>query len=157
MGKTKQPKRSIKLKEGEMSKQEIIIWLSGYGRSVDRTKDLQEQLAEMSDEANKLTATYGSVGGGKSGGTSHDRIADIVAKQEEIRTMMYDELYQQNALQMEIKQAINKIDNPLYRSLLEQRYLHQKPWWKVAERLHYSEVHCRIKLFDSAISQLIKE
>ena len=137
-----------------MTKQETIEWLSRYGKSKDRSICLKEQLDEMLDEASKLTATYGAVGGGKSGGTSHDRIADIVAKQEEIRTLMYEELYQQNTLQLEIKTAINKVANPLYRTLLEERYLRRKCWWKVAERLNYSEKHCRQGLFDTAVNQL---
>ena len=138
-----------------MTKQETMEWLSRYGKSKDRSVCLKEQLDEMLDEASKLTATYGAVGGGKSGGTSHDRIADIVAKQEEIRTLMYDELYQQNTLQMEIKLAIIKVPNPLLRSLLEERYLRRKRWWEIAQRLNHSEDYCKKELFHNAITNMI--
>ena len=138
-----------------MTKQETIEWLSRYGKSKDRSICLKEQLDEMLDEASKLTATYGAVGGGKSGGTSHDRIADIVAKQEEIRTLMYDELYQQNTLQMEIKQAINKVANPLYRTLLEERYLMRKTWGAIANNLNYSVDHVRGHLQNKCIEYIL--
>lgn len=44
-------------------------------------------------------------------------------------------------IKQEIRQAIEQVENPIYRTLLIKRYLNFKTWEKIAEEMNYSYMH----------------
>lgn len=65
-----------------------------------------------------------------------------------------DDLYK---IKMEIQEAINQVDNSIYRALLTARYINFKSWEQIAVDLHYSYYHVvkhlRVKAIRSIMPQ----
>ncbi len=51
--------------------------------------------------------------------------------------------------------AINKLDDAVYRELLTQRYILGNSWDYVAEKLGFSEVWTRTSLLDEALKEVV--
>lgn len=56
----------------------------------------------------------------------------------------------------EIESLISQIDNPVYRIILEQRYLLGKHWSEIAELLNYTEEHTKRNLHAEALQHAEK-
>ncbi len=136
-----------------MTKNEMIEWLGGYRKSTLRVDVLKSQLAEMEMLGTSTTPSY-KVKGGTAKGLISDKVGDFISRKANLEMMISDEISMQLQLQMDIRQAISKIENCLYRTLLEERFLNGKKFWQIASITNYSESHIKNVLMDNAINEL---
>lgn len=79
----------------------------------------------------------------RSSGGSADPIGDAVTKIVAMQIEINEEIDRCIDLRREITARIDKLDNETYASLLRYRYVMTMKWEEIAERMHYSEQHCR--------------
>lgn len=91
-----------------------------------------EQIARLKAQLTRCTQAFsGTPGGGPHDWT--DTVARIVGLEAEINA----DINRLIDLKQEIKAAIEAVDNPTYRQLLELRYLCGMSWQRIADEMHY--------------------
>lgn len=106
-------------------------------RHIDKEIDAKEEIkTQMGRRLTTVSATsYREIdvqGGVKK--TSEDRIIEYIEYSEHINEMI-DELIN---LKMKVVDEIERINDGLYRTLLTERYINNKNWEEVANRIQYS-------------------
>ena len=64
---------------------------------------------------------------------------------------LIDELYE---VKMEIWQAINRVDNKLYKNILKLRFVYFKPWGYIAQKVNMPSSSVRDRVLSRAISSI---
>lgn len=136
------------------TKQETIKWLSQYRNINNRIKSLKEQIASIRERATAVTQNYASDGGRGKGKVS-DKVGEAAIQIQSVQEQIDKELQKSIAIEFEIRTAIEKVDNILYKTLLEERYIMCKSWWEIAINLNYTADHCRSYLLDRALSEIV--
>lgn len=111
-------------------------YLSQAYRLDQRIDSKIEQISSLNDLATKCTATISGMPHSHSSSTSTmaDTVMKIIALQQEINADI-DALVD---LKREIITAINGVENPEFKTLLEKRYLCFESWEKIAVDMNYS-------------------
>lgn len=111
-------------------------YLSQAYRLDQRIDSKIEQISSLNDLATKCTATISGMPHIHSSSTSTmaDTVMKIIALQQEINADI-DALVD---LKREIITAINGVENPEFKTLLEKRYLCFESWEKIAVDMNYS-------------------
>lgn len=125
-----------------------ILWLN-RAYKIDRQIKSKYELIEMwKDLAAKCTASYSNECSQKSrngdGYKYYCMIADAEADVKEAADTLV-------AIKKEVSDAIQKVINPTYRVLLEQRYLLCKSWDVIGDVLGYDSEHTRKRIHSQAL------
>ena len=98
-------------------------------------KSKEEQLAELYALAEKANLYYTGDIQGKGG--KKDRVGDVASKIADLKNDINKDIEKLVMVKRNIINAINQIDNPVYRMLLEKRYLLKKGWLKISFEMEY--------------------
>ncbi len=82
--------------------------------------------------------------------SSENKLINYLAYNDKIDTRI-DELYQ---VKQEIHEAISRVQNPIFRQLLELRYLQFKRWEQIAVLLDYKDVRHVYRLHGNALKEI---
>lgn len=127
-------------------------YLSQAYRLDQRIDSKIEQISSLNDLATKCTATISGMPHKTSSSTSTmaDTVVKIIALQQEINADI-DALVD---LKREIITAINAVENPEFKTLLEKRYLCFESWEKIAVDMNYS-IDNIFKLHKKALTSVV--
>lgn len=78
---------------------------------------------------------------------------DVIDQIVDLENEVAEEVFKLVAFKREIGKMISEVDNPLYREVLEKRYLNFDPWWGIANDLG-KKVRNIYKIHDRAIEKI---
>lgn len=110
-------------------------FLSLYRTCEKRVDSKMEQLIRCRARLQSLTASYSDM---PRGGKSKDW-TDLVVRCTELEEMLEDELKELYDLRHSIVLAIEALENPMQRTVLELRYLNGYSWQKIMEKTNYAD------------------
>lgn len=116
-------------------------------REIDALKEEQRRALELAT-ATTSAPQEDRVQGGE-GNRTADKFANYAAYAAEIDSRI-DDLFQ---IKQEIDQAIEKVENTTYRTLLFERYINFKKWEQIAVDMDYSYVHI-VRLHGKALQKV---
>lgn len=122
-------------------------WLSRAWKIDNEITALERELLSARERMLSVTAHYSDI---KVQTSKSNKAEDATLKYIEYNAKIekkIDELY---AVKCEIFDAISKVDNPTYRTLLTLRYLQFMTWEKIAEEMHIDGRHI-YKLHNKAL------
>ena len=105
-------------------------------------------LGVLFDAKKRYEARLTYLDGGKERADVSNTLNDIIKKIDKaIDTLMrLESIYMSKILELQ----------PLFRSILLDKYINGKPRWKVAEKACYSDIHCA-RLLENSIRELVKK
>lgn len=117
------------------SNEEKKKFLWGYRDSLRRIARIESEIEEL--RAMKMSASAGGCGPGRKGWA--DDLSSFAARLDELERDKGEEL--QNAMQAyeRVMEAIKGVEDEREQDMLFYRYIKRMPWWKVAEKMCYSE------------------
>ncbi|MDR1066263.1 MAG: hypothetical protein LBL35_02345 [Clostridiales bacterium] len=119
-----------------MEKKNVKEFLSQMFYINDAIKTKQEQLARLRDmQSSVRTSIYGEKTQSKS---AYDRIADITAKIVDLENDCIMSISWFLDLKRKALEIIDLAEDPVQRTLLENRYINLKTWETIADDMHYS-------------------
>ena len=89
----------------------------------------------------------------KTSGTSRSRVEDCIIKIDAIERTIKKDVEKLLLLKTRISRIIEKINDPVSKSLLSLRYLNAMSWEQVAEFMDYSYVHVVNRLHPKALNK----
>lgn len=114
-------------------------WLS---RAINIDKEIGRLMREKRKAWDRAVSITSRVNATCVTGTKDPHKYDKLAEYEDMIDQRVDELYE---TKQEIQLAIAKLDNPIYRELLQRRYIDNKPLEVIAVENNYSYRHtCRL-------------
>ena len=116
-------------------------------REIDALLEEQRRALELAT-ATTSAPQEDKVQGGE-GNRTADKFANYAAYAAEIDSRI-DDLFQ---IKQEIDQAIEKVENTTYRTLLIERYINFKKWEQIAVDMDYSYVHI-VRLHGKALQKV---
>lgn len=122
-------------------------WLSRAWKIDNEITALERELLSARERMLSVTAHYSDIKVQTSRG---NKTEDATLKYIEYKNKLecrIDDLY---AVKCEIADAISKVDNPTYRTLLTLRYLQFMTWERIAEEMHIDGRHI-YKLHNKAL------
>ena len=113
-----------------MTYPEKLSYLRSYRESLRRERVLMEQVAQLRDEAGRLTqALTGMPGSHSSGSGALPRAVErILAAQQELDA----EALRCQALRAQVQATVDALPDPLQRDILTRRYLLGQRWERIA-------------------------
>jgi len=132
---------------------DIKQYLSKAHSLDQRINDKLSQKENIKCQAMKITASYSDikVGSTKQKSPMENAIVRMVMLEQEINNDI-DMLY---SLKTEIELLVLEIEDPLYRAIINQRYIKNKSWEEIAEVLGY-QVRWVLKLHNRALKEAEK-
>lgn len=129
-------------------------FLSLYKSTEQELAEMDEKIMRLKSKAEKVTPTYGGIGGA-SGGMNSDKIPTYVCliMDEEARTQ--DHRNEINQIRADVEHAIYAVSDGTARTLLIMRYISGRTWEQIAVSMHYSYVHVVHRLHPVAL-ELVK-
>jgi len=109
----------------------------------------QSRLADLRDMLTACTRPTDAVAVQSS---ARDKMADTVAKLVDAEVEAADDIARLLAVQREIGQVIGRVQNPVYRLVLEERYINCKTFEKIAVDNAYSYYHVVHRLHPRALA-----
>lgn len=110
-----------------------------------------EQVFTLRALATKATA---AIGGMPTSGSKNPRsMESVVCRVADMEAEINANIDQLLDLKQEIRCLINAVDKPVYRTILELRYLCFKPWGEIADRLGY-DLRYLLKLHGRALHEV---
>lgn len=112
-------------------------YLQQYRRCKKRLRRLQEQIAELNDLVDGLSAPQVD---GDRVQSSHDpdRMGEVIARKSDLEEELMVEIGNTLDMLNEIEATINAIKNVDYQTLLQKRYIRLETWEVIAEDMHYT-------------------
>ncbi len=108
-------------------------------RFVDRMIDSKlRQVERLRDEAGRTTLLLSDM---PRGGGSRNHLEDVITKIVDLENEINRDIDRLVDLKTAARTAINAIQEPEYRLILELRYLCYKTWPEIMDALGYSEAH----------------
>ena len=101
----------------------------------NRINSKLEQVSVLHAMATKATSTLSDVP--PSGSRNVQRIEDIICKIVELENTINADIDKLVDLKVEITATVQRMDNLVYRTILEQRYLCYKTWEQIATNMGY--------------------
>ena len=118
---------------------------------------INAKLSKIAYYRNLATKTSGVSGAGKTGGASrHSRVEYCVMKIVELENAANGDIDELVRLKGEIEAIIRKVERPIYRQLLELRYIAGLKWERVALDMNKSYVHVVHNLYPQALKIIEK-
>ena len=84
--------------------------------------------------------------------TSEDAMINYLSYDERIMRKL-NQLYK---IKSEVSNAVNAVENPVHRQLLQLRYLQYCKWERIAEKMGFSDKWVRTRLHNDALSDVRK-
>lgn len=112
--------------------------LKRHVRLVQEIADLKEKIDRLQLQAKSISATR--ISGAPAGSGSPDKIADNLARVDNLISYYHTKLNQCLAEQQRIEQAIASLPD-VERLLMRYRYIDGLDWVDVASKMHYSWQH----------------
>lgn len=111
--------------------------LQQYANMEKELKTIEEKIEYLKEKKTSIRSTVIS-DMPKGSSNSNDAILDLLSEIEEI-TILYFEKYSQLLKKLkEIEKTLDKIDNPLERTVLRMAYIERKRFEEIACEIHYS-------------------
>ena len=117
-----------------------------------RIKSKQAQIVNMRDMLDSVNRPTDEIWVKSTG--YRDRIGDIVAKIQEGENELADLICQLLEVKRGIRNAIERVEKPIYRLILEERYLNGKRWEDIAANNHYSWNYLIYNLHPTALKHV---
>ena len=112
-----------------------------------------EQVSALNDLATKCTTTISDMPRTPSNGKS--RIEDTILKIIDLQDDINRDIDSLVDLKREISVTIKKVENPIYQTLLENRYLSFQTWEEIAVGMRYS-IQQVYRIRDSALKEVAR-
>lgn len=112
-----------------------------------------EQVSALNELATKCTTTISDMPRTPSNGKS--RIEDTILKIIDLQDDINRDIDALVDLKREISVTIKKVDNPIYQTLLENRYLSFQTWEEIAVGMRYS-IQQVYRIRDSALKEVAR-
>lgn len=122
-------------------------WLSRAWRIDNEIKALEQEAEKEKARATTITARYNDIKVQTSNGNNTE---DAIVKYIDYIKKIENKIDERYDVKREIFEAISKVDNPTYRTLLTLRYLQFMTWEKIAEEMHIDGRHV-YKLHNKAL------
>lgn len=103
-------------------------------------EDLREWIERLQSAVESVTQRLSHTPGG---GQDHDKLAQYLAKIDELRRRLLDKQVEWESLCFDVENTIDRLD-PSKRQIMRLRYIHGLEWRDVAERACYSEARCYV-------------
>ncbi len=126
-------------------------WLSRAWKIDNEITALERELLSAKERMLSVTAHYSDI---KVQTSKGNKTEDATLKYIEYKNKLecrIDALY---AVKCEIADAISKVDNPTYKTLLTLRYLQFMTWERIAEEMDLSDKWVRTKLHSDALHEV---
>lgn len=111
--------------------------LRQYGAKTRRMKQIQNRIDHLRDNASRATSTF--TAGNISGTSGRSRVESAMVKAIDLENQLLEILEDVSAQRYRIQAAVNNLEDDTEKSILEMRYIDQKPWPQITEALHISE------------------
>lgn len=118
-----------------MTSQEKKQYLSQYRYICDEITDLIRDIEEWRTIAEKTTASYNA---SPSGGSSADKLTNVVAKIIEIKDKCAEHLERMERIRRNIEKAIAAVDDVELKRILRRRYIRGWTFQQIADDMNYS-------------------
>ena len=112
-------------------------WLSRALRIDNEIKALEQEAEKEKARATTITARYNDIKVQTSNGNNTE---DAIVKYIDYIKKIENKIDERYDVKREIFEAISKVDNPTYRTLLTLRYLQFMTWERIAEAIDYESV-----------------
>lgn len=110
---------------------------------LDKKKDIelkQEELQNLKDELDKITQNLSFTSGA---GKSNKSFANLVDQIEDLKTIILEEIKENNLLMNDIRNTIKKVPNSLQRIILTRIYILDQSIEDIAKIEHYTPQYIR--------------
>lgn len=111
-------------------------YLRQYQQMKHRIRDLLEERQRWENLALRITPSYSSVVVSASAGAG--KIATSIEQIEEWECKLDEQISEQLRIRKEIEEAVSRIENGDYQTLLRLRYILGYGWDRIAEEMHYT-------------------
>ncbi len=120
-----------------MENEEKRRWLRRYRQALRDEDRIRERIRAVRSRAESTTQALQPVAGdGSRNGSKIERGAELLeAYQNELMAQLERSQY----IRREIEEAVNRLEDPLQRDVLQSLYIDGLPVWKTANRLYISE------------------
>ena len=133
-----------------MTSQEKKAWLGRYRQLDQRIGQLLEEISVWRERAQKTTPSHDGLPQTQGQDSLPSAVDMIVQLEKETN----QEIHKLARLKKEIQSAIQTVEEPSLRLLLEYRYIHSLTWDQVAQRMNY-DVRQVYRLHGTALSKLL--
>lgn len=136
-----------------MTKDEAKQWLN---RGWELNEKINKKLESQYNAYNLACNATSSMGGEKVQTSHKNSTEDILARYIDVSRevdKLTDELYE---VKGEIWQAVNLLDNKLYKKILKLRFVYFKPWGYIAQKVNRKSNTIRYKTMEQAIDSVSK-
>lgn len=130
-------------------RQEKIAWLERGKNLYLRLIGLRAEYYERLSRSDYAGLPMNDMKGGSGNGTERKFLS--LAEAERELNSVQNEL---NRVEMEIREAIGQVENPLYQTYLRMRFLAYRTNQQIAKAINYSPEHIRGKIHRNAIDAL---
>jgi len=113
-----------------------------------------EHLQRLNELALKATATFTGMPHSPNRGKA--TMADTVDKIIDLQREINEDIDRFIDTKREIMGVINELENPVYRTLLELRFINGKSWEQIADEMEYSIQHT-YRMRDRALKKIISD
>ena len=113
----------------------VKAWLNRYREAEKRYYLLSDRLAEAQEATRHITQSLSAAPGGSKDGQS---LARAVEREEEAERRAYEQRAVCDRLFLEIKSALDRIQNEKAYTVLYKYYLDCLTWDRIAKDMHYS-------------------
>lgn len=110
----------------------------------------EEQIRMWASLAEKVTVAIRAAGGSAG---SESRVEEYAIRIADAQTFVRDHLILMYEAKRDLTQRLDRLQNPLHRVLLEQRYLAGKKWDDVADFMGYTTVYIKKMLYPAALKE----
>lgn len=130
-------------------RQEKIVWLERGKNLHLRLIGLRAEYYERLSRSDYAGPAMSNTKGGSGNGTERKFLSLAEAERELISVQ--NEL---DRVEMEIREAVGQVENPLYQTYLRMRFLSYRTNEQIAKEINYSPEHIRGKIHRNAIDAL---
>lgn len=111
-------------------------FLAQYEKAEKRASVIQNELNELRDRRDGLQGFQVE----ERVQTSHkpDKIGELIARIADLEADLMDAKAEAIEIMLEVEAVINRVPDPLYQLLLQDRYIRLHKWSEIAEALHYT-------------------
>lgn len=114
-----------------------VEWLRRYRQALQDERRLRERLDEAHARAESTArALLGTPAASNRGGDRTAAAVDMIVRYQE---QLAQKIRHSEEIRLKVKQAIDRLENPMLRRVLQLRYIDGLPHWKAAQEMYISE------------------
>lgn len=126
---------TVQIVKTENEKKKEYLWK--YQESVRRIARIESELAEIRAMRTGISINYDSI----PSGLGQSDLSAYVEKLDILERKLISERYRRIKLYQDISKRIRRLKDQNQRDVLFYRYIKGFDWWRVAEKMNYSERH----------------